>query len=199
MVKVGVTGGIGSGKSTVCKIFEILGIPIFHSDYEARKLYSDDEEVIGSLKAWYGKSIYRLEKEVDKEKLAEIIYKDPFELKRINALIHPKVRERFAEWINRHESLPYVINESALLFETGISESFDLIVNVAAPLEMRIERIISRDGRTKEEILAIANKQLSETDRIKRADITIHNDDTQHLIPQVLDAHSQILTAEIRS
>lgn len=192
MIKVGLTGGIGSGKSTVGRIFSVLGIPVFNSDTYAKDLYATDEEVIGKIRSWYGSEIFDNNNLLDRKALAAIIYKNSSELERVNALIHPKVRQGFEDWAEKQAKVPYVINESALLFEAGIADHFDVIINIAAPLELRVDRIMKRDGRTREEVLGIANKQFSEDQRIKAAHHTIDNGGSKALIPQVLEIHKAI-------
>jgi dephospho-CoA kinase len=188
--KVGVTGGIGSGKSLVCKIFRNLEIPVFEADTRAKKLISEDPDIRNELLKQFGQKIFRNAK-LDRKFLADRIFSDSEARFRVNALVHPKVRADFRQWLGRQAG-PYAVEEAALLFESGAWKEMDLNILVMAREETRIERIMKRDGISRREVLARLASQIDPDDAAKLADIRILNDDDKFLIPQVLEADSII-------
>ncbi|HKL07431.1 MAG TPA: dephospho-CoA kinase [Bacteroidales bacterium] len=191
MIKVGVTGGIGSGKTLVCEIFGHLGIPVFNADIEAKNIYSIDQDVIDQLKQLFGQDIYHKGK-LKKDVLANIIFNDSKALDKVNSIIHPKVREYFLDWAEKQTS-KYVIEEAAILFESNAYLDLDYIINVHARQDSRIERVMERDNISKEQVLNRMKNQLCDEKRMKLADFTIYNDDERMLLPQVLAIHQKIL------
>ncbi|MFO7842231.1 MAG: dephospho-CoA kinase [Bacteroidales bacterium] len=191
MIKVGVTGGIGSGKTLVCEIFGHLGIPVFNADIEAKKIYSIDQDVIEQLKKLFGQDIYHNE-ELKKDVLANIIFNDSKAMDKVNSIVHPKVREYFLEWAEKQTS-KYVIEEAAILFESNAYLDLDYIINVHARQDSRIKRVMERDNISKEQVLNRMKNQLCDEKRMKLADYTIYNDDERMLLPQVLAIHQKIL------
>jgi dephospho-CoA kinase len=191
MIKVGVTGGIGSGKTLVCEIFGHLGIPVFNADIEAKKIYSIDQDVIEQLKQLFGQDIYHNE-ELKKDVLANIIFNDSKAMDKVNSIVHPKVREYFLEWAEKQTS-KYVIEEAAILFESNAYLDLDYIINVHARQDSRIKRVMERDNISKEQVLNRMKNQLCDEKRMKLADYTIYNDDERMLLPQVLAIHQKIL------
>jgi dephospho-CoA kinase len=191
MTIVGITGGIGSGKTTVCNIFSSLGVPIYHADDEAKKLYSLPH-LKEELKKRFGAAIINKNGDLDKKKMADLIFNDEKSLKEINTLIHPLVIQHFNEWKEKQEST-YIIKEAAILFESGTNKDCDKIILVTAPAETRMQRILQRDNRTREEVEKIMQKQWAEEEKRKLSDFIITNDETQLVIPQVLKIHSELL------
>lgn len=190
---VGVTGGIGSGKSVVCKIFEQLNIPVYEADAEAKMLYEKYPELKQSIKELISEEAVDKNGNINRKKLAEIVFNDDLKLASLNKLVHPIVKWDFENWIDSHKGFPYLIKEAAILFESGANKQCDLVIAVISPLELRIERIRQRDKKTKAEIEKIIATQLSDEELIKRSDFVIYNDERQMLVPQVLKIHGEIL------
>ncbi len=193
MITVGLTGGIGSGKSLIGEIFKRLGIPVFHADDEAKIILSSDEVVIDQIKKEFGENIYTSQG-VDRKQLAGIIFNDQTALSKINAIIHPRVRQYFIEWKEK-QNTEYVIEEAAILFESNAYKELDITINVHANELVRIKRVVERDKTSDEAVKSRMSNQLSDEERIKLADYTIYNDGTQMLLPQVLDIHNKILNS----
>jgi dephospho-CoA kinase len=191
MITVGITGGIGSGKTIVSRIFSELGIAVYNADYEAKQMYNL-QNVKEELKNKFGKKILDADNNVDKKKIADLIFNDEKALQQVNALIHPLVFQHFSEWKKKQKG-PYVLKEAAILFESGSNNDCDKIIMVSAPAETRIQRILQRDKRTRKEIEQIMARQWSDEQKIKHSDFTIINDETQLVIPQVLDIHAKLL------
>ena len=190
MLKIGITGGIGSGKSTVCAIFQILGIPVFNADIEARKLY-DEPQVKEAIMLAFGDNMYP-QGVFDKKAMADLVFQSADKLKQLNELLHPLVQIQFDTWLQQQES-PYKIKEAALLIEAGSYQQLDELILVTCPMNKRIERVMKRDRVTEDEVLARINKQLSEEDKRTFCQYEIINDDRQLLIPQVLQLHHQLM------
>lgn len=192
MLKIGLTGNIGSGKSTVAKIFNILEIPIYHADIEAKKFLTD-QTVIQALINKFGFKILT-DNKIDNKKLAAIVFNNKDYLIFLNQLIHPLVKTDFNNWCNSlPDSCKYVIMEAAILFESGFDKYVDKIIMVTAPQEIRIERIIKRDNSTREEILKRMANQWDEDKKTNLADFLITNDDNSLLIPQVIEINKKII------
>jgi len=191
MVKVGLTGGIGSGKTFMSEIFIRLGIPIFNADNEAKIILNTDKEVIQQIINNFG-AIYA-ENGINREKLASIIFNDQAALETINLIIHPKVREYFHRWTAKHVNAKYVIEEAAILFESNAYKELDFTINVHADELIRISRVIARDKTTAESVKSRMNNQWSDKERIELADFTIYNNGDKMVLPQVLEIHNQIL------
>ena len=191
MLKVGLTGGIGSGKTLVSKVFERLGIPVFNADIEAKKITNSDADVIRALQVEFGHDIY-IDQEINRKKLASIIFDDTEALKKVNSIIHPKVHEYFNNWCNQQNTL-YVIEEAAILFESNANKSMDFTINVHADELLRINRVVDRDGTTASLVKERMKNQLDDTERMHLADFTIYNDGKQMILPQILEIHYKIL------
>ena len=189
---VGVTGGIGSGKSVVCKIFERIGIPVYESDSAAKQLYDKYPELKQSVRELISEDAIDKNGNINRKKLAEIVFNDEQKLVVLNKLVHPMVDKDFKLWVEQHKGYPYLIKEAAILFESGANKNCDLIISVISPLELRIERIRQRDKKSKTEIEKIIASQLSDKDLIERSDFVIYNDEKQMLIPQVLKIHEEV-------
>ena len=190
MLKIGITGGIGSGKSTVCTIFQILGIPVFNADIEARKLY-DEPQVKEAIILAFGDNMYP-QGVFDKKAMADLVFQSADKLKQLNELLHPLVQIQFDKWLQQQVS-PYAIKEAALLIEAGSYQQLDALILVTCPMNKRIERVMKRDRVTEDEVRARINKQLSEEYKRALCQYEIINDDRQLLIPQVLQLHHQLM------
>ncbi|MFI3282373.1 MAG: dephospho-CoA kinase [Rikenellaceae bacterium] len=175
MIKVAVTGGIGSGKSTLCDAFMRAGVPIYNADSEAKRVMSDYAKVRGEIVAEFGDEAYD-EEGLNRAYLAKVVFGDDDKLARLNAIVHPAVKRDFEMWTAMHaESMPYVIMESAILFESGFDACVDLSVAVLAPEELRLQRVVNRDGVTVEQVRSRMAAQLSEEELNARADYTVVN------------------------
>ena len=187
MLKIGITGGIGSGKSLVCRLFGLLGIPTYDADSRARWLMHHHPALRSELTAAFGPDTYTAAGELNRTYLAGLVFRDQERLGQLNALVHPRVGEDFAAWAEPHRHLPYVIKEAALLFESGSYRDLDQVITVSAPPELRISRTLLRDPhRTPSDVEAIMQKQLSEEERQAKAHHILYNDDRHLIIPQVL-------------
>lgn len=174
---IGLTGGIGSGKTTIANHFMKAGIPVYIADDEARKIMQS-AEIIAEIKQTFGNSIFENDI-LNREKLAEIVFNNPEKLKLLNAIIHPAVKKHFSNWILDYKDTPFIIYEAAILFESGNYKNCDFIITVTAPLESRIQRIIDRDKTTREQILKRINAQWSDDQRISKSDYVIENIDSE--------------------
>jgi len=192
MIKVGISGIIGSGKSTVCNIFRLLGVPIYSADKEAKKLYQDTQ-VKELVLASFGSMVFDDNGNIIPSNLAEIIFNDREKLARINQIIHPLVKEDFRNWCLQFEEYNYVLYESALFFESGFYKDYNKSVVVIAPENICISRIMSRDGVSEEHVRARMLSQWSPEKKAEFADYLIFNDEERLLIPQVLDTHHKIV------
>lgn len=193
-LEIGVTGGIGSGKSLVCKIFSLLGAPVYNADNRAKWLTNNDPEVRRNITEKFGYEAYN-EKGLDRDYIAGKVFNDPDQLKILNAIVHPAVGEDYDQWVTSNSEKPYVIKEAALIFEAGSYKRLHKVINVSAPEDLRIKRVIQRDPfRNEKEIKSIIEKQMPEAERQQRADYNVFNDEKQMLIPQLLQLHEEILS-----
>ena len=191
MLKVGITGNIGSGKTTVSKIFEILGVPVFYADDAAKHVMVEDATLIDALKAEFGKESYFNDGSLNRKHIAGIVFNNEAELAKLNAIVHPAVFRAFDNWVVNVKNAPYVMKEAALLFESSSYKMCDKAIMVTAPLELRINRVMQRDSLSRAEIESRNARQFSEEKKIQLADFVIRNDDTELVIPQVLELHKQ--------
>ena len=185
MFTVGVTGGIGSGKSIICTVFHHLGIPVYQADIEARRLMGEDESIRNGLLTYFGGQVFQ-HGLLNRKYLADRIFSDKDARAFVNSLVHPAVRENFASWVQHRGGEPYVIEEAALLFETGAWKGLDYNILIEAALETRIERIIRRDGLERKDVLARMASQMDPEKGKEYADFIIRNDIHDFVIPQVL-------------
>lgn len=192
MLHVGLTGGIGSGKSTVAKIFESLCIPVYYADDAAKLIMNTDEELKAALIKNFGDRVYK-DGLIDRSWLASIVFADKEKLALLNSLTHPATIRDADRWMGKQVS-PYTIKEAALLFESKANEHLDHIIGVYAPQALRIKRVMARDNVTEEEVLKRLNRQMNEEEKMKRCDSVIINDEKQSVIQQVLTLHSTFLT-----
>jgi dephospho-CoA kinase len=191
MLKIGITGGIGSGKSTVCNIFKQLGIPIYNSDYEAKKLL-DSNEIIEFYKNEFSNDVF-VNGSLDKQKIATLIFDNPEALQRVNNFIHPIVNDNFAKWVINQKNSKYVVKESALLLDKNIKGDLNYVVLVLAPKELRLKRVILRDNTSESEVLKRIKNQIPDEAKIKFASYIISNDEHSLLLPQVLKLHQMFI------
>lgn len=191
MLKLGLTGGIGSGKTTVAKVFEVLGIPVYYADDAAKRLMNEDAELKQKIKEIFGDDIYDGDL-LNKKQLASIVFNDPEKLNTLNRLIHPATIKDAAVWMEKQTSA-YTIKEAALIFESGAQEHLDYVIGVTAPAPLRIHRTMHRDNITREEVIARMDKQMDDTIKMKLCDFVIKNDEQEMLLPQVLALHEKLL------
>lgn len=191
MLKVGVTGGIGSGKSVVCEIFKTLGVPVFNADEAARYLMENDTTLVQGIQWLLGDDVY-VDGKLNKNKVSGIIFKNPEKLEKLNKLVHPATISYANTWMNS-QSAPYVIKEAAIFFESGSNKDVDVMIGVSAPKELRITRAMERNNIPREKVLDIMSRQMDEEEKMKRCDYVITNDGVSPILPQVLRLHEQLL------
>ncbi len=189
MLKIGITGNIGSGKTTVSKVFEILGVPVFYADDAAKKVMTHDPLLVGQLINAFGAGSFFSDGALNRKHIADIVFKDEAQLQLLNSLVHPAVFRAFNQWVANIKNVPYVLKEAALLFESDSYKMCDQTILVTAPLELRINRVMQRDGLQRADILNRENKQFTEEKKKTLANFIIKNDDTELVIPQVLELH----------
>lgn len=193
MKKIGITGGIGAGKSLVAKIFELFNIPCYAADARAKWLQTHDNQLKTQIIQHFSDKAYLPSGELNREFLSQEVFKDDDKLKLLNSLVHPAVGKDFEEWCNKHLDKPYVLKEAALLYETGSYKQLDATINVHADESLRINRTLARDPqRTEESVKSIINKQFSDEKRNGLADYIIYNDETQSVILQVVALHEKL-------
>ncbi len=192
MISVGLTGGIGTGKTTVAKIFNVLGIPVFDADAEAKKMMNENNNIQTKIIQLFGKESY-LNGVLNRKYIAEIVFNNVEKLEQLNAIIHPETIRLSNEWIHKQTAV-YCIKEAALLFESGSAKGLDFVIGVFAPKALRIQRTMNRDGINAASVQLRMNKQLDEEIAKKFCDFVIINDEQQLLIPQVIKIHEQLLS-----
>ena len=190
---IGLTGGIGSGKSVVAKVFATLGIPVFNADEEAKHIMQNSPDIKAKLIEQFGPAIYN-ESGLQKEALAQLVFNDPFQLQLLNAIVHPVTIQAAKDWAAKQTS-PYVIKEAVLIFESGSSAGLFKVIGVTAPLSLRTHRVMQRDSITKEQVEARMRNQISDTIKMRLCDYVIHNDNQEMVIPQVLEIDKAIRLA----
>lgn len=191
MLKVGVTGGIGSGKSTVCQVFRTLGIPVFNADDAAKWLMEHDTKLVSGIKALFGAAAYENGK-LNRSFIASVAFNDREKLLALNAITHPATIAYGKHWMGQ-QITPYAIKEAALFFESGSDTEVDIMIGVYAPLEVRVARAMKRDHISREQVLERLSKQMNEEEKMSRCQYVITNDDTKAVIPQVLALHQTLL------
>ena len=194
MLKIGLTGGIGSGKSAVAGIFKVLDIPVFDADTAAKQVMEKDVELVLSIQKNFGEGSYK-NKKLNREFLANIVFNDQDKLKQLNAIVHPATIAAANKWMDEQVA-PYVIKEAALLFEAGSNTNLDYVIGVFAPQPLRIKRVAERDNITNEQVFASMNRQMNEEEKMKLCDFVVFNDEQQLLIPQVLQLHEKFLSMQ---
>lgn len=195
MLKVGLTGGIGSGKTTVARIFEILQIPVYYADVQAKLLMHEDSVLREAIAHAFGQQIYK-SGALDTKALAHIVFQDTKALAQLNALVHPVVRNDFIRWAETQKKAPYVVEESAILLETGLYKDFDCIVSVLCPLQERTKRLLERDATTEKQIQARMAAQVTDAVREEKSDYILQNGKDDLLLPQVIALDKAIRTSK---
>ncbi|UII28218.1 dephospho-CoA kinase [Fulvivirga maritima] len=190
--QVGVTGGIGSGKSLICQVFAALGVPVYNADQRGKWLTDNDPEIVEEITTLFGKEAYK-NGHLDRPFIANIVFNDPEKLTQLNHIIHPRVGKDYTSWVEA-QTYPYVIKEAAIMFESGSHKMLDKVINVYASEALRIKRVIGRDKfRKEEEIKAIIKKQMPEEERQQKSDYTVNNNETIMLLPQLLQLHEAFM------
>lgn len=197
MLKIGITGNIGSGKTTVSKLFELIGIPVFYADDAAKILMVTDEVLIAGIKQTFGKQSYLDDKTLNRKHIADIVFNNEAQLAKLNALVHPAVFRAFDVWAKEEvkDDVPYVLKEAAVLFESSSYKICDKTIMVTSPLELRIKRVMQRDNITRQEVLNREARQFPEEKKIQLADYVIKNDESELVIPQVLKLHQEFISS----
>jgi len=191
MLHIGITGGIGSGKSTVAGIFEALGIPVYYADKEAKKLMSEDEALIQSIKENFGERAY-VNGELDRGYLASKVFNDTEKLALLNSLVHPATIAAADKWM-KAQNAPYVLKEAALIFESESHQYLDFVIGVSSPEELRIRRTMKRDGISREMVQSRMAQQMNEEEKMRLCKYIIINDEQQLILPQVLELHEEFM------
>lgn len=196
---VGVTGGIGSGKSTVCRVFSILGIPIYPADDRAKWLMTHDPVLKTQIISAFGEASFLPDGKLNRSFLAETVFSDQEKVAQINKLVHPAVGKDFENWVAQQHA-PYVIKEAALLFEAGSADQMDFVINVSSPLKIRMARVLLRDPhRSESQVNHIIDQQLPDEKKNELADFTIKNSDNKLIIPQILEIHQKLTASDLGS
>lgn len=195
-LQIGITGGIGAGKSLICRIFRCLGIPVYDADGHAKELMTTDVILVTNIKKEFGELSYHADGSLNRDYLSATVFNENVKLKKLNSLVHPRVGEDYKRWVERNENYHYLLKEAALLFEAGSDKLLDKVVVVHAPEVLRIQRVLARDPqRSEHQVRAIIKNQMSEEEKMERADFIINNDEKELLIPQVVKLHNQFLAA----
>ena len=192
-MKVGVTGGIGTGKSLVCKLFQLLQIPVYNADRRARYLMENNSMLKEKISESFGTSIYSTDGMLNRGQLSSIVFANPEKLNTLNAAVHPFVAADYQLWNQENLSAPFTIREAAIMIESGLYKDLDKIIVVDAPQSLRIQNIMTRDGRNKEEIESIMKQQMSQEEKLKYADFVIQNDEEKSMILQINSIYNQLL------
>ena len=193
-MKIGITGGMGSGKTTACKVFEVLGIPVFYADSVAKELMQTDSLLRQNLISAFGAQSYLSDGQLNRKYISGIVFKDESQLKILNQLVHPVVFRSFDEWVLKQQNQPYVLKEAALLFESGADKLCDYTILIKSPESIKIQRIIQRDHFTEEEIKLRMDKQFTDEQKEKLANFILLNNEEQLLVPQILKLHEKFLS-----
>ena len=192
--QIGITGGIGSGKSTICKIFTCLGVPVYDADSRAKSIMTTDGILIEQIKKEFGDLAYLPDGSLGREYLSRVIFENQEKRTLLNQMVHPRVAADTDRWLDQNQRASYVVREAALLIESGAYLRVDKVLLVTAPEELRIKRVLARDPhRLREEVVKIMATQLPEEEKKKVADVVVYNDETQLLVPQILHLHNQFL------
>ena len=193
MLHIGITGGIGSGKSSVCRIFEVLGIPVYYADDRAKWLMNHDRNLKSGIIGLFGEQAYLQNGDLNRKYIGSIAFTDPGKLADLNALVHPAVLRDGFDWQEAQTGVPYTLKEAALLFESGSYKFLDKVITVYAPLELRLERVMTRDGVDRKTVMDRVTKQMPEEEKLELADYVVYNDGTRSIIGQVMELHRAFL------
>lgn len=192
MLKIGITGGIGSGKSTVAKIFETFGIPVYYADDASKRLMNENETLKHTIQQQFGAETYT-DGILNRKHLSSLVFNNPEKLALLNSIVHPATIKDAEDWMLR-QTTPYAIKEAALIFESGSQQNLDKVIGVYAPAAVRLNRVMQRDKVTRDEVLSRMNKQIDETIKMRLCDYVITNDEQELLIPQVIKLHELFLS-----
>jgi len=192
-LRIGITGGMGAGKSTMCKIFGQLGVSIYDADSRAKFIMSNNQELKKAITANFGWDAYTRKDELNREYLAKVVFNNEEKLELLNNLVHPAVKNDYEQWAQEHRDEPYSLKEAALLFESMSYKTLHKVIVIASPIETRIERIMKRDHVKREDILKRIQNQSTDRERMNKADWVIYNDGVRSLIEQTLEVHREIL------
>jgi dephospho-CoA kinase len=190
VLRIGLTGGIGSGKTIVCKIFEKLGVPVYYADAAAKQIMNEDPVVKKQIIQLFGQEAYS-NNALNRPYISSVVFKNREMLGALNAIVHPATISASDRWM-QSQTTPYAIKEAALIFESGIPQALDYIIGVTAPLALRVQRVMLRDGLKEEEVLGRMKNQMDEEEKMKLCDFVIINDEQLPVIPQVLHIHNHI-------
>ncbi len=191
MIKLGITGGIGSGKTTVCHFFSLLGIPVYNSDLRAKILMNNSEEIRENIMSLFGNDIYLTNGTLNRKKLSKLVFNSKCLLQKLNNIVHPAVREDFLLWTKSVNS-KYIIQESAILIDSGFYKAMDKVITVTAPINDKIKRVITRDNCSKNDVLNRMNNQISDEERFKFSDFIIQNGDNNLIISKILEIDKKL-------
>jgi dephospho-CoA kinase len=197
LLKIGLTGGIGSGKSVVARIFETIGIPVYYADDAARKLMNSSEKIKTAVIKNFGEQAYS-NKELDRKYLAKIVFNNKKKLDLLNSIVHPVTISDAEQWMKKQKS-PYIIKEAALLFESKAADNLDYVIGVYAPQHIRVKRVMQRDMLTSDEVMKRINHQLDEDQKMKLCDFIIKNNEVELIIPQVLELDKKFREIKLKS
>lgn len=192
MLRIGITGGIGSGKSTIAKVFETLGVPVYYADEAAKWLMENDAALKASIEQHFGTDVYT-DGKLNRSVLASLVFSQPEQLAALNHLVHPATMTDAARWMQQ-QTTPYVLKEAALLFESGSSADLDYVIGITAPEALRIKRVMQRDGVTRDEVLKRMRNQIEDVIKMRLCDFVIQNDEQSLVVPKVIALHEQILS-----
>ena len=195
MLKIGITGGIGSGKTTVCKVFESLGIPVYYADDRAKILMVKSGEIRKQLESIFGEAAYFADGSLNRVHIGSIAFSNPEKLSDLNAIVHPAVAKDASDW-HAAQNTPYTLKEAALLFESGSYRDLDAVISVYAPKKLRLKRVMQRDSVDETAVLSRMSKQMPDYDKLNLADYVITNNGQNQLIPQVLNIHKRLLAEQ---
>ncbi len=195
MLKVAITGGIGSGKSLVCQVFKTLGIPIFDADAVSNQLVEHDAALKTAIIELFGKEAYK-NNIYNRKYIASIVFSQVEMLQALNALIHPKAIEAAKQWFGKQQS-PYAIKEAAILFESNAEKDIDIIIGVTAPEQIRVKRVMQRTGYSKEEVIKRMQQQMPDEEKMAKCNYVIQNNDTDAILPQILQIHQQLINKSV--
>ena len=197
MLRIGITGGIGSGKTTVAKIFEVLGVPVYYADDAAKRLMNEDQALQQKIIENFGADVFE-NSQLNRSRLASIVFNDPEKLALLNSIVHPVTIADAEKWMKRFsktatQKIPFAIKEAALIFESGAQKKLDYVIGVHAPYKLRLQRSMQRDNLTKDEVEARMEKQMDETKKMNLCNFIVTNDEVQLLIPQVVELHKKLM------
>lgn len=190
-LKIGLTGGIGSGKTTVAKVFELLNVPVYYADDASKRLYNTDKDLMQKMKAHFGHDIYN-EEELNRSKLASLVFNNSEKLALLNSLVHPPTIKDAEHWMQR-QTAPYIIKEAALIFESGSSAGLDFIIGVYAPQHIRLQRVMNRDNLSRQDVMNRMKRQINEEMKMKLCDFVVVNNEQELVLPQIQKLHESFL------